>query len=80
MRVTLVAWCVQVHLKFNLEPETLYITANLIDRYTARMPVKRTEYQLLGVTCMLIASKYQEINPPVVDDFTYITDNSYTRD
>lgn len=44
------------------------------------MPVKRTEYQLLGVTCMLIASKYQEINPPVVDDFTYITDNSYTRD
>lgn len=29
---------------------------------------------------MLIASKYHEINPPVVDDFTYITDNSYTRD
>jgi len=29
---------------------------------------------------MLIATKYQEIHPPVVDDFTYITDNAYTRE
>lgn len=29
---------------------------------------------------MLIASKYQEINPPVVDDFTYMTENAYTRE
>jgi hypothetical protein len=29
---------------------------------------------------MLIASKYHEINPPVVEDFIYITDSTYTRE
>ena len=29
---------------------------------------------------MLIASKYEEIYPPVVKDFVFITDNAYTKD
>ena len=58
MRVTLIGWIVEVHLKFKLLPETLFITVNLVDRYTEIFPVKRSEYQLLGVTSMLIASKY----------------------
>ena len=41
MRVTLIAWLIEVHLKFKLEPETLYITVNLIDRYTERVKVRR---------------------------------------
>jgi len=36
--------------------------------------------QLVGVTCLFIACKYEEIHPPLVDDFVYITDNTYTRD
>lgn len=36
--------------------------------------------QLVGVTCMLIASKYEEIYAPQVDEFCYITDNTYTRE
>lgn len=71
---------IEVHLKFKLLPETLYITVNLIDRYCALEHIPRNEYQLVGVTAMLIASKYHEINPPVVDDFTYITDNAYKRE
>jgi hypothetical protein len=31
----------------------------------------------VGVTAMLIASKYEEIYPPTVKDFVYITDNAY---
>lgn len=79
MRGLLLAWLVEVHLKFKLLPETLFITVNLIDRFTERVNVKRNEYQLVGVTAMLIASKYEEIHPPVVSDFEYITDNSYTH-
>lgn len=78
--MTLIGWVIEVHLKFKLLPETLYITVNLIDRFTELQHVNRNEYQLVGVTAMLIASKYHEINPPVVDDFTYITDNAYTRE
>ena len=77
MRGLLLAWLVEVHIKFKLLPETLFITVNLIDRFTERVVVKRNEYQLVGVTAMLIASKYEEIHPPVVADFEEIT--NYTR-
>lgn len=80
MRATLIAWLVEVHLKFKLTPETLYITVTLIDRICDRIPIKRSELQLIGVTSMLIASKYQEVDPPLLLDFVYITDNSYTRE
>lgn len=29
---------------------------------------------------MLISCKYEEIYPPIVKDFVYITDNAYTKD
>jgi hypothetical protein len=78
MRTILVLWLVEVQNKFRLADETLFLTVNLIDRYTSRVPVKRENYQLLGVSAMWLASKYVEIHPPVVTDFTYVTDNNYT--
>ena len=33
MRAILVDWIIEVHLKFKLEPETLFLTVSLIDRY-----------------------------------------------
>jgi len=70
----LVEWLIEVHLKFKLLPETLFLTINLIDRYCMVKQVLRNEYQLLGVTAMLIASKYEEIYPPEIRDFVHITD------
>lgn len=29
---------------------------------------------------MLIACKYEEIYPPIVKDFVYITDNAYSKE
>ena len=80
MRRILIDWLVDVHLKFKLLPETLFITINLIDRYSRFVQIKRKYYQLIGVSCMLIASKYEEIYPPHVKDLVYITDSAYTRD
>jgi hypothetical protein len=33
MRAILVDWLIEVHLKFKLLPETLFLTVNIIDRY-----------------------------------------------
>ena len=74
MRRILVDWLIDVHMKFKLLPETLCLTINLVDRYTEVTQIKRKNYQLIGVTCMLIASKYEEIYPPFIKDFIYITD------
>ena len=68
MRAILVDWLVEVHLKFKLMPETLFLTVNLIDRYLAVVPVTRRNLQLVGVTAMLLASKYEEIWAPEVRD------------
>lgn len=79
MRAILVDWIIEVHLKFKLLPETLFITINLIDRYLSIVSIKRNSLQLVGVTAMFIASKYEEIYAPEVRDFVYITDNAYSK-
>jgi G2/mitotic-specific cyclin-B, other len=79
MRAILVDWLVEVHLKFKLVPETLYLTINLIDRYLTIKEVSRPKLQLVGVTSLLIASKYEEIYPPELRDLVYICDRAYTR-
>lgn len=80
MREILIDWLSEVHLKFKLKPETMYLTVNLIDRFLSRRPVSRHKLQLVGCTGMLIASKYEEIYAPEVRDFVYISDKAYTRD
>lgn len=81
MRAILIDWLVEVHMKYKLKTETLFLTVSLIDRYLdKKKQVSRKRLQLCGVTAMLIAAKYEEIYPPEVRDFVYITDNAYTKD
>ncbi|MEW5306207.1 MAG: hypothetical protein WDW36_008690 [Sanguina aurantia] len=80
MRGILVDWLVEVHLKFKLMSETLFLTVNLIDRFLDMKQVTTRNLQLVGVTAMLIGSKYEEIWAPEVRDFVYISDKAYTRE
>ena len=80
MRAILLDWLVEVHLKFKLVPQTLYLTVQLIDRFLELKVVKRQKLQLVGVTAMLIASKYEEIYAPEVRDFEYISDKAYPQE
>lgn len=79
MRSILIDWLIDVHRKFELMPETLYLTINLIDRFLSSKVVPRRELQLLGISAMLIACKYEEIWAPEVNDFVCISDNAYSR-
>ncbi|XP_072904300.1 G2/mitotic-specific cyclin-B1 [Hemitrygon akajei] len=78
MRAILIDWLVQVHRKFQLLQETLYMTVSIIDRFLQDNPVTKNNLQLVGVTAMLVASKYEEMYPPEIGDFVYVTDNTYT--
>ncbi|CAM6044825.1 unnamed protein product [Sphagnum compactum] len=80
MRAILIDWLIEVHLKFKLMMETLYLTTNLIDRYLSVRSVSRKNLQLVGVTALLLAAKYEEIWAPEVHDFVFISDNAYTRE
>lgn len=48
-------------------------------RFLSCMSVMRSKLQLVGGTAMYIASKFEEIFPPEISDFTYITDDTYTK-
>ncbi|KAK4346098.1 hypothetical protein RND71_036274 [Anisodus tanguticus] len=80
MRAILIDWLIEVHHKFELNPETLYLTINIVDRYLAVESTSRRELQLVGISSMLIASKYEEIWAPEVNDFVGISDKTYTHD
>ena len=78
MRAILVDWLVEVAEEYKLLPQTLYLTINYIDRFLSVMSVLRGKLQLVGTACMLVAAKYEEIYPPDVSDFVFITDDTYT--
>ncbi|XP_015897952.3 G2/mitotic-specific cyclin S13-7 [Ziziphus jujuba] len=79
MRAILVDWLIDVHRKFELSPETFYLTVNIIDRFLAVKTVPRRELQLVGISAMLTASKYEEIWAPEVNDFVCLSDRAYTH-
>ncbi|BFZ64819.1 G2/mitotic-specific cyclin [Saitoella coloradoensis] len=77
MRGILVDWLIQVHTKFRLLPETLFLAVNIIDRFLSRRFVALTRLQLVGVTALFIAAKYEEIMAPSVQNFLYMTDSGW---
>lgn len=80
MRAILIDWLVDVHQKFELSPEAFYLTINIIDRFLSVKTVPRRELQLVGISATLIASKYEEIWPPEVNDLVCISDRAYTHE
>jgi len=78
MRSILVDWLVEVAEEYHLHCETLFLAVNYIDRFLSVMAVQRSKLQLVGTSAMFIAAKFEEIYPPEVNEFVYITDDTYT--
>jgi hypothetical protein len=80
MRMILLDWLVDVHLKLRFFPQTIFITMNLIDRYLAKREVGRSKLQLLGATCMFIAAKYEETyEVPEVNDLVNLCAKAFNK-
>ena len=80
MRAVLMDWLVQVHGRFSLLPETLFLTINYIDRFLSYKAVSIGKLQLVGATALLIAAKYEEINCPSLEEIVFMVDGSYSVD
>ncbi|KAH9823706.1 putative cyclin family protein [Teratosphaeria destructans] len=77
MRGILVDWLLEVHTRFRLLPETLFLAVNIIDRFLSCKVVQLDRLQLVGVTAMFIASKYEEVLSPHVQNFVHVADNGF---
>jgi cyclin B len=80
MRAILVDWLIEMHDKFNFKSQTLYQTIWLIDTYLSLKYIKRSNFQLLGLGCMYISCKFNEIFYPILKDCIEISDGAYTKE
>ncbi|TLD34394.1 A/B/D/E cyclin [Venturia nashicola] len=80
MRGILVDWLLEVHTRFRLLPETLFLAVNIIDRFLTAKVVQLDRLQLVGVTAMFIASKYEEVLSPHVQNFRHVADDGFTEE
>ncbi|KAG4133329.1 hypothetical protein ERO13_D08G090000v2 [Gossypium hirsutum] len=80
MRGILINWLIEVHLKFDLMQETLYLMVTLLDRYLSEVQIKKNEMQLVGLTTLLLASKYEDFWHPRVKDLISISAEAYTSE
>ncbi|KAI5810930.1 cyclin-like protein [Peziza echinospora] len=78
MRAILMDWIVQVHHRFNLLPETLFLCCNYIDRFLSSKVVSIGKLQLVGATALFVAAKYEEIQCPSVHEIVFMVDDGYT--
>ncbi|GME74013.1 unnamed protein product [[Candida] boidinii] len=79
-RTTLLGWMIQVHSRFNLLPETLYLAVNVMDRFLSKRVISLSRFQLCGAVALFLASKYEEINFPTVTQIAYMISDEYTTD
>ena len=79
-RKILIDWIISVHAKFNLLPNTLFLTINLIDRIIEKNVAYINSFQLLGTTALHIAAKYEEIYPPEINDYIFISNKAFSKE
>ncbi|XP_071785357.1 G1/S-specific cyclin-E-like [Asterias amurensis] len=79
MRAILLDWLIEVCEVYRLHRETFYLATDFIDRYLAKVNnLPKSQLQLIGITALFIAAKLEEIYPPKLHDFSYVTDGAST--
>ena len=80
LRGVLIDWLIEVHTRFHLLPETLFLAVNIIDRFLSARVVELDKLQLVGITAMFIASKYEEVLSPHVQNFKHVADDGFSEE
>jgi cyclin B len=79
MRAIVIDWLVETHYTRKLHQQTLFLSINIMDRYLSSKQLTRKVLQLIGITSLLIASKFIDIDPLGVQDCIIETDNMNDR-
>lgn len=82
MRPYLLDFLIEAHTAFQLLPDTLFLTVNLLDRYCSKRVVYKRHYQLVGCAAMLIAAKYgdKKDRVPTIRELKAMCCNLYDED
>lgn len=77
MRAILLDWLIEVCEVYKLHRVTYFLAVDYLDRYlTSQKNVQKTHLQLIGIICLFVAAKVEEIYPPKIGEFAYVTDGA----
>ncbi|CAJ1063123.1 G1/S-specific cyclin-E2 [Xyrichtys novacula] len=77
MRAILLDWLLEVSEVYSLHRQTAYLAQDYFDRYMLTQDDVSKEFlQLIGITALFVASKMEEIYPPKIVEFAYVTDGA----
>ena len=79
MRVILIDWIMEMHNKFCLSNRTLFLSIKILDYYLSSYEISRYNFQLLGLTSLFIACKFEETFVPQVSNLVFMTADAYTE-
>ena len=79
MRAMVVDWLLEVHQIFHFQEKCLFTTIQIIDKYLSKQNITIEQFQLLALTALNIASKQEEVEYPILDNFITISKNTLTK-
>jgi hypothetical protein len=79
MRAVLVDWLAEVHRKYKMHSDSLFLAVRVMDRFLSKKALPLADYQLLGVACLFLSGKYEEIYPPPLRHYTRLCQGSFSE-
>eukprot|EP01062_Namystynia_karyoxenos_P017506 TRINITY_DN16440_c1_g1_i2.p1 TRINITY_DN16440_c1_g1~~TRINITY_DN16440_c1_g1_i2.p1 ORF type:complete len:353 (+),score=132.13 TRINITY_DN16440_c1_g1_i2:118-1176(+) len=80
MRGICLDWIIECANRLKMEPATIFLAANVLDRFLATKAIRRERMQMVSMVSLIIAAKYEEIYPPRIKDYIHISANHFTRE
>ncbi|XP_029023312.1 G1/S-specific cyclin-E2-like isoform X2 [Betta splendens] len=81
MRSILLDWLIEVSEAYTLHRQTFYLAQDYFDRFMlTQKNLDKSVLQLIGVTCLFIASKMEEANPPKLSEMACVTAGAFYED
>jgi hypothetical protein len=78
MRQVLIDWLVDVHGSFGLGEQTLHLALAYLAEYASVREIGKETYQLVGITCLWMASKIEEVYHPKTKAYIEVTAGTYS--
>lgn len=78
-RSIVVDWMIATSAKLRANNDTIHVAVNILDRFLAANNVHNSILQLVGVTALSIAFKFEEIHPLDLKDCVRLAKRAYTK-
>lgn len=66
--------------RWKLNPDSVYLAINILDRYINKKKIKKDEYELVAIAAFMIGSKYEDIYFPNAKVLSYMYSFRYNPD